>query len=44
MNLREFLTLLDELCPIPAGIEALPLHELQVSYTLCDPEPSRIVE
>ena len=44
MNLRDFLRLLDELCPIPEGIEALPLHELQVSYTLCDPEPSRIVE
>ena len=44
MNLREFLTLLDELCPIPDGVEPLPIHEIEVSYTLCDPEPSRIAE
>lgn len=44
MDLREFLALLDELCPIPEGLEILPIHEVEVSYVLCDPEPSRIVE
>lgn len=40
MSLRDFLRILDELCPVPeVAPEPLPIHEIQVSYQLCDPEP-----
>lgn len=39
MNLREFLVLLDELCPLPDDVEPLPIHEVEIHYELADPEP-----
>ena len=39
MNLREFLTMLDELYPVPKDAEVLQIHEVEVHYELADPEP-----
>ena len=39
MNLRDFLRLLDELCPVPEGIEVCQIHEIEVAYELADPDP-----
>ena len=39
MDLREFLALLDELCPIPEGVEVHEIHEIEIHYELADPEP-----
>ena len=39
MDLREFLALLDELCPLPDKVEVHEIHEIEVSYELADPEP-----
>ena len=40
MDLRQFIAMLDELFPVPEGApEPLTIHEVEVSYTLADPEP-----
>jgi hypothetical protein len=39
MNLREFLAMLDELCPIPDGTDVHVIHEVEIHYELADPEP-----
>ena len=40
MDLRDFLRLLDELFPVPEEApEPLTIHEVEVKYTLADPEP-----
>ena len=39
MDLRDFLRLLDELFPVPEGIEVCQIHEIEVPYELADPEP-----